>query len=319
LAVDSAAVYWFNLGTNNSQGKTFGGWTNGQVMKCSIGGCENSPILLASGRNQATFDTPLAFGVDGTDVFWSDTTPTANGVGIAGLLKCSVVGCNGAPAIVGINFARELAIGGDRLYWTEFDADVLTCPSAGCASSPVSLWAAGAVPESVGIAVDATNVYWSTTAGEIMACAVGGCKGTPSVLMTADANIPAVGQLALDADNVYFTDANPDGLGQILACAKSGCGNHPALIANGLSAPLGIVTDGIDIYWTEAGQTVSNGMAVGGAGSVRRCGVAGCQNTPTTVASGLDYPTAVAVDAQNVYWSEAGAGAASGRIWVSPK
>ena len=317
IAIDDKNVYWFNLGTNNSVGKVFGGWTDGEVMRCNIEGCGNRPMSLASGRDQASVDTPLAFAANGGEVFWSDTTPVGNVI-TGHILSCSVLGCANAPRVVSARGGRSLAVGGARVFWTEFSADVSDCPVSGC-SAPAALWSAGDNPQSVGIAVDASGVYWSTTAGEIMRCDLAGCGRTPTIVMSSGAKIPAVKELAVDANNVYFTDANPAGLGQILACAKTGCDNQPTVIASGLNAPTAIATDGVDVYWAEVGVNVLDGQAVVDAGLVRKCAVGGCSNAPTTVASGLNMPTAVAVDGGHVYWAEAGSEAATGQVWVAAK
>jgi hypothetical protein len=58
-------------------------------------------------------------------------------------------------------------------------------------------------------------------------------------------------------------------------------------------------------------------------GRISKCRVAGCSNQPTTIASGLNAPHAVAVDESNVYWSDLGPWGeyepGGGRIHVAPK
>jgi hypothetical protein len=54
IAVDATSVYWTAYG-------------NGTVMKCAIGGCNNSPSIVASGQSQ-----PWRIAVDATSVYWTN-------------------------------------------------------------------------------------------------------------------------------------------------------------------------------------------------------------------------------------------------------
>ena len=323
IAIDATNVYWFNLGTDNSVGKMAAGWSDGQVLKCAKSGCNGIPTVLVSGRQQSRVATPLGFATDGTDIYWSDdgTSPLSDPTRRAGgLLKCSVDGCNDSPLGIGPNQAWGLAVAGTNVYWTDFTAEILTCPIAGCGIAPKALWSAGNSPITLGIAVDGTSVYWSTEATDgIMKCAIGGCNNAPTQVMSDV--VPAIMQIALDADNVYFVDYSPMGFGQVLACAKTGCADHPQALATGLNSPTAIATDGVSVYWTEISSSDSSAGLVPwpGAGVVRKCSGKGCNNTPATLAFGLNAPIAIAVDDGYVYWAESGAAANDGRIASLPK
>jgi hypothetical protein len=75
---------------------------------------------------------------------------------------------------------------------------------------------------------------------------------------------------------------------------------------------MGIVTDGLSVYWTETGNGVGSGL-------VRKCSVTGCANVPTNIATGLNGPVGIAVDDRYVYWTETGTSAADGNVWMAPK
>jgi hypothetical protein len=315
IAVDKTNVYWMNLGTNDTtDAKSPAPWTGGQVMRCPIAGCNETPISLASGRVQGpAVREPAAFATDGTSVYWSD------GVTAPAILKCTVGGCDNAPEVISDQGAESLAIFQGNIYWTQFAAEVFACPISGCSSGQTMPWSAGNSPCDVGIAVDGSGIYWATMAPDaVLTCALGGCGGAPTALMSSSASVAAVSQVALDANNVYFTDANAE-VGMILACRKSGCGSSPNVLASGLNSPMGIATDGLNVYWTETGNYFVNGEAVDGTGLVRKCSVTGCDNTPYNIASGLNGPVGIAVDDTYVYWTESGASVADGKVWMAPK
>jgi len=324
VAVDTTSVYWFNLGTRTSSGKASAGWVDGQVMECAIGGCQNSPVVMVSGRRQPDSRPPVAFGTNGSDLLWSDAgtvpvgsvVPADAGEASGGLLICSVGGCGGKPSSVASMRAKGLALDQNGIYWTNFTANVFFCALPTCASPPSTLWSAGNIPSANGVAVDATSVYWSTPT-QIMKCPKVGCGDAPEVLVPAEAGIPAMGLIALDETNVYFADSNAGGQGQILACSKAGCEGRPMLLAAGLDAPSALATDGHDVYWTES-TTVAGGSA-GTVGLVRRCSTEGCGGSPTTVAFGFNLPVAIAVDDRYVYVADQGTGVADGQIWRATK
>ena len=222
--------------------------------------------------------------------------------------------------MIGAQGAEGLAVFQGTFYWTRFSAELYACPTAGCGSSKATLWSAGYSPCDVGVAVDASGIYWVANAPDtLFSCPLGGCGGAPTTLMAGSPDVADLQQVALDANNVYFTDGNPLELGMILACAKSGCGSTPTVLASGLDAPIAIATDGINVYWTETGPNFVAGAPVTGVGLVRKCAVGGCGNAPTTVATGLTSPGALALDDANVYWTEGGTAAGGGKIWKAPK
>jgi len=317
IAVDGVNLYWMTLGTNATKdGKAPLGWTGGRILKCPVAGCGGDPVALASNLAQGpSTAAPAPFTSDGGSVYWSDWS---DGRGRR-LVKCGVAGCGDQPVVIGSEGAQGLAVFQGNFYWTEFSATLYACPIGGCGSSEVTIWSAGYSPCNVGVAVDASGIYWVAQApNTLFRCPLAGCGGAPTVLMAGSADVADARQVALDANNVYFTDGNPE-IGMVLACAKSGCGTAPTVLASGLDAPIAVATDGINVYWTEARPYFTARAPVTGTGLVRKCAVGGCGNAPTNVATGLNWPGAIALDDANVYWTEGGTAAGAGKIWKAPK
>jgi hypothetical protein len=307
IAVDQDNVYWLNLGRDQrSNTKETTPYAGGQIMKCAKDGCGSSPSVLASDRVQSIGTRiPAGVATDGSAVYWADMTPLEGDAGdaISHFFRCSVDGCGGSPEVLGDGGDERLAVHGGYLIWTNFEALVSVCPTTGCSAGTRQLWSAGYSPCATGIAADDSGVYWTTAGADILMCPITGCNNNPSVLMVAGAKqAVATYDLAIDNDFVYVTDSNPLALGMVLRCAKTGCGEQPAVLANGLSSPFGIVSDGAHVYWIENDQ-------------IRLCAVDGCNNSPRTLATGTGSLTALAVDEQNVYFADLGAGPGEGRIW----
>jgi hypothetical protein len=102
--------------------------------------------------------------------------------------------------------------------------------------------------------------------------------------------------LALDSSGVYWTDQGSGGGGDAGSVIKVGLdGGAPTTLAAGQDAPQGIVTDGVNVYWTTSDGTVMKVGETGGASIV--------------LASGQANPYWIAVDSTSVYWTNQGTAA----------
>jgi hypothetical protein len=136
VALDATNVYWANSGTG----------TNGQIMKCAIGGCGMAPTVVASGL---VFPNEVA--VSGASLYWtnSGTSSATGGLVLDGsVMTCPVSGCVGSPTILASNQANPegIAVDSTGVYWTNFGSaananlgsggQVMKCAIAGCGNSP---------------------------------------------------------------------------------------------------------------------------------------------------------------------------------------
>jgi len=241
------------------------------------------------------------------------------------------------------------------------DCEGGACSDGGCAPIPAGALATGQL-DPIAMAADGVNVYWLTVGAtwtghgdlppmkswgaQVLRCAATGCGNRPTVLVTyppldgvgAVGGLPvAPSALAVDATNVYWTDAH-----SVRACAIGGCGCSPTSLASGLIQPPGVAAAAGRVFWTvwtsgspdtgdvgscpvagcagasptllATAQGGAQGVAAddsdvywldtsAGAGSVLRCPVGGCDGGPTELASDQGNPIAVALDATNVYWT----------------
>jgi hypothetical protein len=262
LAVDSANVYWSEVGSIKKVIKTGGVVTT-----------------LASGLNG-----PSGIAVDSSDVYWAEyypaaikkvglnggtvttlATPLTNGTTVA-LTDTSVVwpdaginmvGKNGGTTIEVVsalltNGAYKLATDADSVYWTEYGVG---------GNVKKSIFGSGMVTTLVSqedfagpIAVDSTDVYW-LGGGALKKIDKNG--GTVTVLATGPGY-----SLALDDTNVYWI-ASINGFPNSAEVRKvgknGGLVTTLAKIAN-INNFYGIAVDGTNIYWTESTTTTNGGM-----------------------------------------------------------
>jgi hypothetical protein len=98
--------------------------------------------------------------------------------------------------------------------------------------------------------------------------------------------------MAIDATNVYWTEGcTYVGGGYVRKVPKAG--GDIVTLATG-DNPSGIVTDGINVYWSTSSNTTS--------GAIMRVPVGG--GTPTTLATSPGPSPYLALDASFVYWTE---------------
>ena len=218
----------------------------------------------------------------------------------------------GAPTVVAAHqyVATALAIDATRVYWTT-QADgreskaqrpaetavVRSCAKDDCAGTVVTY--ATMQHGATKIAVNDRDVFWTMTSdptsvmSAIVACPIAGCTEDPRVIvmgMTTES-------LTVDDANVYWLSSDA-----LLRCPVSGCEGSPVVVA-ALGTPTGfsflannVVVDGASIF-----LAMSNGDRTARIVELDKDGA----QPMRVIADGLQQPQSLAVDAANVYWSEA--------------
>ncbi len=277
---------------------------------CSGGRC--LPQVLATGG-------PAQIAVDGTSVYWIDTT-------YGTVLSCSADTCQSVIETVfagpggagnGPLYAGGLAVQGGRVFFSESDlggglsSEVYACSSTGCGASPDLVFSGGSAvvngfgPSFVGsVVADADNVYW-TYVQTVYECPLGGCANvspSPALLAsgTVDANGP--GRLAVRDGSIYFAETG-SGVG---TCSVVSGNCMPADPLNLLEVTA-LAAGPSGVYWTSAGANQVLAIPPGSPDADATSGA-----LFATVAS----PGALAVDSENVYFTTTQEGGAIYRCAV---
>jgi hypothetical protein len=230
LALDDTRVYW----TEHDP--------EGSIMGVPIAG--GSPSVIASGLGSGD---GLAIAVDATNVYWTTEGPAVCTVERAPLAGGAITTIATEQALE----ATSVAVDATNVYWADYTDDkVKSAPVAGgppveLASSPIGPFA---------ITVDATFVYW-TDGITVMKCALTGCGNDPTMVATAPGLQQggiAIGGIAVDADNVYWTYQGPGSNGAVMKAPLAG--GAPTMIACGQDMPISLALDATSVYWATLGD-----------------------------------------------------------------
>jgi hypothetical protein len=218
---------------------------------------------------------------------------------------CQAGACQPVVLVSGTSLGvSSFAIDSTSVYWTQASTGsggpippsgiVSKCPIAGCTSPPTTLATAQAYPQ--GIWVGGPNLYWlDDNAATLMQCSVD-CNDNAMTFHQWSGIGP--GGFAATATGAFLSSG-----GIVYECPASGCAS-PATFASGQATPVDIVLSGADVYWINGG-TLTGGKAVQYVdGGVMTCPVEGCDGGPTTLASGLSYPSGLAVNGTTAYWAQ---------------
>jgi hypothetical protein len=288
LAVSSGTVFW-----------VVASYTNGSVAWCPTTGCAGGvPNVIAQNLMQ-----PQALALDQTNLYW-----TMN-AGMAGDIEsCPRTGGCTIPRDVGQESQPpniSIVVNQSSVYFIS-DLGIRTCSTDGDGGPCTGFYAVGGNAFPVWLATNGQELYWTDgTSNNVLACILGAPCTTPMVLYNSGSATP--GAIAADTQNVYFTDAVPDpsntneNLVSIKECPLSGCGANLKILATNQPGIGGdvqaeiLAVDADNVYWVNTAQN----------GSIMKCAIAGCGGSPTILSADQVGPSAIAIDDQNVYWSNA--------------
>jgi hypothetical protein len=261
------------------------------VYSCPLAGCGAAP----DGPFGPSGDTYGTYGTMGFVDAGSSSLVVAAGTDSAGLDIFSMTPDGTDTAGVQVTVGGWAIDSDAVVYW--FDGANVT--SVGVRGGPLRPIMAG-IPAAYAMAVDTDTVYVAT-GQSLLACANGQTCGTSPLTISLD-GAPTLVATEPDAANVYF--ANTEAL---YRCPSTGCPD-PSFVNRwtGSQGSIGaMVADGNALYWTDSEN-----------GTVLKCAHGETCATPTTIASGLLVPRAIAVDDSYVYWT---LGAGSVAVQRAPK
>jgi hypothetical protein len=213
------------------------------------------------------------------------------------------------------HFVNAIAVDDNNLYFALDDTTplgglVASCPLTGCAGAPPTVLASA--DDSPGrIALDDTSVYWvdnslsgninrPTITGTINRCSKTGCANTPERLLT---NEEGIRSLALASDSLFWSEdhgANPP---SVLRCTVSGgCAATQQLLLASFSYT-GVAANADWVVWGSDSTTIL------GCQHTKSAADGGCGASPHVIVTTAEQPDSLAVDATQVYWTEADYGA----------
>ncbi len=236
---------------------------------CSAGRCN---VVIAT--NQSS----LVIAVDSSYVYWA-TISEIRRVSKAGGLPTTLASKQPQP--------HDLTVDNTNVYWTVgFSSTGAVMQARKTGGSAVQL-ATSYQPAYV--AVDDANVYWSndgakTTEGSVLSVPIDG--GATSTIASSQ-NGP--GYVAVTPTTLYWSVVED---GDIIA--RTGT-SSPTTLASGQTLACALRVDALSAYWatqTQPAKIVTVPLSGG---------------TPTTLASVNDV-VGLAIDAQNLYWTEFSAG-----------
>ena len=273
--VDDTRVYWSTAGTDP-----------GEIRSVAKDG--SSPLTIATNLN-----APQGVFVDATNLFW-DEIGAPGGVFMAGKDGSNAVTLSESNA----TGPQGIVADASWVYWLDIytHGGVLKAPRTETPDGGAPIVLSSGWSYVYGLAQDDTYVYWTSEGTAPLGDAAAPIAGKILSVRkdgTAAATVLADGQgeprfVTVDATAVYWTDSL-DGTVMRLRLGST----TPTQLAQG-QQPYGIAVDATYVYFSTIGTDSSDGTLV----RVPKDG----SGPPVVLATGLSWPSQIAVDEQALYW-----------------
>lgn len=271
----------------SSDDNNCGGCGNICTGSCEFGNCI---VTVASGQTGAT-----ALALDATNVYWTTIAANANDA----VMTAPKAGGTAVTLASNQNTPWALAVDATGIYWTSGSQSAVSVMRAALDGSNPTTLVSGQDTEN--IVIDANNVYWTENTGTGIGSGTGSVFAVPKTGGTAvdvgSATGTALG-LAVEGSSVYWADLPSSG-GNILSTAIDG--GTPNLVTSFSHLPNGmVVADAMNVYWANEDGTILKAPLGGGPAG--------------TLATGLNQPHGLAVDASDLYVAVTGSNGTNGSV-----
>jgi hypothetical protein len=312
VAVDSSGVYWTTGSADVADG-TVEWLAPGATKSVTLATHQSAPHRIALDGTNVYWTNRGLGAADGSVMQLAKRTACAGGTCACPVADCGACGqsCEGSAsglAICAVGRCIEtlssgwgvpgtLSLASGLVYWTDQDDGegfVLSFPPSGGAPSTLST-----NTESNYMLADANGAFWISGIPSV--------NGTTGVLVSAPGHAQA---MALDATYVYYLDPTVPAIERV----PRAFGTSTVLVEGSVNGgPL--VVDASSIYWSSVTDSTVNVCGPADEPSKPPCVTALYEaplagGPPQLLATlGLASPTAMALDANSLYWVDAAAGA----------
>jgi virginiamycin B lyase len=162
VAVDRDHIYWTNR-------------AGGTIGRANLSGTQVDPFFIVTPYNAATRTSPYVlpgpYGVaaDGENIYWTNTTPSGEGVIGRASLNGRMVN---QRFITGLTLPAGIAVGSDHIYWANSNAVPTSTTPAPGSIGLANIDGTGVNPTfipltstPVGVALGVGHVYWTNFGG----------------------------------------------------------------------------------------------------------------------------------------------------------
>jgi len=304
----SGTTYACNGAPAGPQFYTVSGTLSGLASATTVVLDDNGADALALNANGTfTFATPLApgstYAVTVATQPANGTCTVTYGTGTVGVSNVTNITINCTVPIVVTTLASNqdhpsgIAVDSANVYWANVP------PSFSAYQGAKSIPLAGGtvtnlVPFASAFAIDLNNLYFITSDTLYRVPKSGGntVAVTGVSFGSAYAPFPPFFGLAVDAQYAYY-----EGNDELYSAPISGNSTqNPSLLA---IVPFGnqvyaVALNDTNVYWTEVGASSAR------TGRVMTLAKNDAGGVPTVIASGLNFPADIALDANNIYWTD---------------